>query len=74
MIFAEFENYETSEVADVSFSVTNCYLDRVGDLSGILGDVTIEMNDGTQKLISGEHGVNDYWDEYGFEIKFQEEC
>ena len=31
------------------------------------GDVSIEVN-GKWKTITGEHGANDYVDEYGFEI------
>lgn len=31
------------------------------------GDVSIEIN-GEWKTISGQHGANDYADEYGFEI------
>ncbi len=31
------------------------------------GDVSIEVN-GERKTISGQHGANDYADDYGFEI------
>ena len=31
------------------------------------GDVSIEVN-GEKKTISGQHGANDYEDEYGFQI------
>ena len=68
-IIAQYSDYENALSVDVEFNVTNCFVDYKGDLTGIEGDVSIELNDGTKKLFSGQHDLNDYENDFGFTIK-----
>tara|TARA_R110000824_G_scaffold10203_5_gene45191 strand:+ start:238 stop:477 length:240 start_codon:yes stop_codon:yes gene_type:complete len=72
-IKAEYKDYQNAKAVDVDFMGHGMY-DTQGDLNGFMGDVKIEVKDAnsangySSKLISGEHGLNDYEDEYGFTI------
>lgn len=58
-----------NSVDDVEFDLTSqggTYKFKYQD-AYFKGDVSIEIN-GEWKTISGEHGANDYADEYGFQI------
>ena len=58
-----------NSVDDVEFDLTShggTYKFKYRD-AYFQGDVSIEIN-GEKKTISGQHGANDYADEYGFEI------
>lgn len=68
-IIAQWADYQNAKAVDVEFTVKTCFFDSFsGDLTGFSGDVVIEMADGTKQDISGEHGVNDYEDDFGFKI------
>ncbi len=53
--------------ADLFNSVDDLYLNLTSSERHFQGDVSIEIN-GEWKTISGQHGANDYADDYGFEI------
>ena len=58
-----------NSVDDVEFDLTSkggTYKFKYRD-AYFEGDVFIEIN-GERKVISGQHGANDYADDYGFEI------
>jgi hypothetical protein len=58
-----------NSVDDVEFDLTSkggTYKFKYRD-AHFEGDVCIYM-DGKRKVISGQHGANDYADDYGFEI------
>jgi len=58
-----------NSVDDVEFDLTSkggTYKFKYRD-AYFQGDVSIEVN-GQWKTISGQHGANDYADDYGFEI------
>ena len=67
-IIAEWADYENAKAVDVEFTVQTCFFDYRGDLTGFSGGVWVEMADGTKQDIWGEHGVNDYEDDFGFTI------
>ena len=58
-----------NSVDDVEFDLTSqggTYKFKYQD-AYFKGDVSIEIN-GERKVISGQHGANDYEDDYGFQI------
>ena len=59
MIQAQFYNYETSEVADVEFDGYG-YYDHRGDLEGFKGNITVEYDNGTKQVHTGEFGAFDF--------------
>jgi len=58
-----------NSVDDVELNLTSsvCILYKGLREQCFQGDVSIEVN-GEWKTISGQHGANDYADDYGFEI------
>ena len=61
-----FINYKVTN-ADLFNSVDEVDLNLKSYERHFEGDVSIEIN-GEWKTISGDHGANDYVDEYGFQI------
>lgn len=70
MVTYKITNQETFEnrVVDVDFENISCFFNSKGELSHIEGTVMIQTSAFDEKQIQGEHGVNDYIREYGFEI------
>lgn len=54
--------------ADLFNSVDDVELNLTSSERHFEGDVSIEVNGGEWKTISGQHGANDYVDDYGFQI------
>jgi hypothetical protein len=52
---------------DLFNSVDDVELNLTSSERHFQGDVSIEVN-GQWKTVSGQHGANEYLDEYGFEI------
>ena len=62
----DIEKFE--KVEDVELDGSPLYKDLTSnDLTGFIGDITIWL-DGEQKVISGEHGLSDYENDFGFII------
>ena len=59
---------DPDKFTDVEITVQTELFTHFGQFMGIKGIVSIQQEDGTWKDFQGEHGVNDYEQEYGFKI------